>query len=86
MRVRNTLQYVFEKHFEFDFEAVRRKTFEAAERQLTKIKGLSPFIRNFSLQAALGSHVVPVDQSMCNAIIWLGLVEPKSKPEAVSTF
>jgi endonuclease-3 len=84
MRVRNTLQYVFEKHFEFDFEAIRRKTFEAAERQLAKIKGLSPFVRNYSLQAALGSHVVPLDQSMCNAVIWLGLVEPESTPDSAA--
>lgn len=84
MRIRNTLQYVFEKHFEFDFEAIRRKTFEAAERQLAKIKGLSPFVRNYSLQAALGSHVVPLDQSMCNAVIWLGLVEPKATPDSAA--
>ncbi|MBT4864292.1 MAG: hypothetical protein HON53_04115 [Planctomycetaceae bacterium] len=84
MRIRNTLQYVFEKHFEFDFEAIRRKTFDAADRQLGKIKGLSPFIRSFSLQAALGSHVVPVDQTMCNAAIWLGLVEPDATPKAAS--
>ena len=84
MRIRNTLQYVFEKHFEFDFEAIRRKTFDAAERQLGKIKGLSPFVRTFALQAALGSHVVPVDQTMCNAAIWLGLVRPDSTPKAAS--
>jgi endonuclease-3 len=84
MRVRNTLQYVFEKHFEFDFEAIRRKTFDAADRQLGKIKGLSPFVRTFALQAALGSHVVPVDQAMCNAAIWLGLVQPDVTPKAAS--
>ena len=84
MRIRNTLQYVFEKHFEFDFEAIRRKTFDAADRQLGKIKGLSPFIRSYSLQAALGSHVVPIDQTMCNAAIWLGLVESNATPKAAS--
>ncbi|MCH7990573.1 MAG: hypothetical protein IID46_15640, partial [Planctomycetes bacterium] len=77
MRIRSTLQYVFEKHYEFDFETIRRKTFDSAERQLGKIKGLSPFVRAYTLQVALGSHIVPIDQSMCHAAIWLGLVEPK---------
>lgn len=84
LRIRSTLQYVFEKHFDFDFEVIRRKTFESAERQLAKIKGLSPFVRAYTLQVALGSHVIPVDQAMCNAAIWLGLVEPDATPASAS--
>ena len=70
-RVRNILQYVFEKHFEFAFEGLRRKTLELATKQLFKIRDLSPFVRNFALQNALETHVVPVDRLMTNASIWL---------------
>jgi endonuclease III len=84
MRIRSTLQFVFEKHFEFDFEPIRRKTLDAAERQLAKIKGLSSFVRLYALQTALGSHVVPLDQSMCNAVVWLGLVEADATPETAA--
>jgi hypothetical protein len=80
-RVRNILQYVFEKHFEFAFEGLRRKTLELATKQLFKIRDLSPFVRNFALQTALETHVVPVDRSMTNASIWLGLVAPGESPE-----
>jgi endonuclease III len=81
LRLRNTLQYVFEKHFAFDFEILRRKTLDLAGKQLARIKSLSPFIRDYTLQATLGSHLLPIDESMCRAGIWLGLIEPGSTPE-----
>jgi hypothetical protein len=80
-RVRNILQYVFEKHFEFAFEGLRRKTLELATKQLFKIRDLSPFVRNYALQTALETHVVPVDRLMTNASIWLGLVPAGESPE-----
>jgi hypothetical protein len=80
-RVRNVLHYVFEKNFEFAFESLRRKTVELATKQLFKIRDLSPFDRNYTLQSALGTHVVPVDRMMTNAAIWLGLAAPGETPE-----
>ena len=80
-RVRNVLQYVFEKHFEFAFESLRRKTLELATKQLFKIRDLTPFDRNYTLQSALGTHVVPADRLMTNAAIWVGLVAPGETPE-----
>lgn len=80
-RVRNILQYVFEKHFEFALEGLRRKTLELATKQLFKIRDLSPFVRNFALQTVLETHVVPVDRLMTNAAIWLGFVPAGESPE-----
>jgi endonuclease III len=80
-RVRNVLQHVFEKHFEFAFESLRRKTLELATKQLFKIRDLSPFDRNYTLQTALGTHVIPVDHLMTNAAIWLGLAARGETPE-----
>ncbi len=80
-RVRAVLQYVFEKHFEFAFETLRRKTLELATKQLIRIKELSPFVRNYTLHAALGSHIVPVDRRMTNASIWLGLIPSGENPQ-----
>ncbi len=80
-RVRNVLHYVFEKNFEFAFEGLRRKTLELATKQLFKIRDLSPFDRNYTLQSALGTHVVPADRLMTNAAIWMGLSPPGETPE-----
>jgi endonuclease-3 len=80
-RVRNVLQHIFEKHFEFAFEGLRRKTLDIAVKHLSRIRDLSPFVRNYTLQSALGAHVVPVDRSMTKAAIWLGLVGADETPE-----
>lgn len=75
LRVRSLLHHVFEKHFEFDLEFLRRKTLEQATKQLAKIRDLSPFVRLYTLQICLGTHLVPVDERMHNVALFLGLVE-----------
>lgn len=75
-RVRAILQYVFEINFDFDFESLRRKTLELAEKQLQKIRFLSSFIQLHTLQKSLGTHTVPVDDRIHDTAIWLGLVAP----------
>ena len=82
--VRNVLRYIFEKNYEFTFENLRKKTLEQAIKQLGRIKDVSPFVRTYILQVGLGSHVVPADDAMCRAAVWLGLVEPGLGAEAAS--
>ena len=83
--IRSVLQYIFEKHFEFDFELLRRKTLDQAAKQLKRIRDLSHFVRTYSLQTILGSHVIPMDDVLCDASVWLGLVEPGSSTEDASS-
>lgn len=82
--VRSILQYVFEDQFEFDLEAVRKKTQEQAAKKISKIRGISPFVRNFVQQVSLGAHLVPLDDRMTAAVIWLGLVDPGTSTEAAA--
>ncbi len=77
-RVRGILHYVFDYQYSYDFDAIRRKTMELAQKQLTKIKYLTPFARNWLLQTTLGNHVVPADGHMIRCSVWLGLVPPGS--------
>ncbi|MBS0202242.1 MAG: hypothetical protein JSS49_05025 [Planctomycetes bacterium] len=79
--VRSVLQYVFEKSFAFEFESLRKKTLELAQKQLAKIKHLSNFVRNYTLQSVIGAHQIPIDDSMARALIWLGLVPPNQDGE-----
>ncbi|MCA9074516.1 MAG: hypothetical protein KDA93_05750 [Planctomycetaceae bacterium] len=81
LRVRDTLQYVFEKYYVFDFEPLRRKTMDAAVKQLAKIKCLSPFVQLYTLQHSLGAHVVPMDETLCEVIAWLGLIPQGLPPD-----
>jgi endonuclease-3 len=79
--VRSVLQYVFEKSFAFEFEGLRKKTLELAQKQLAKIKNLSSFVRGYTLHTVIGAHQIPVDESSARALVWLGLVPPNQDPE-----
>lgn len=79
--VRSVLQYVFEKSFAFEFESLRKKTLELAQKQLAKIKQLSGFVRNYTLQSVIGAHQLPIDESMARSLVWLGLVPPNQDAE-----
>lgn len=82
--VRSVLQYVFEKSFAFEFESLRKKTLELAQKQLGKIKNLSNFVRNYTLQSVIGAHQIPVDESMSRALVWLGLVPPRQDSDQMA--
>ena len=81
LRIRDLLQFVFEKQYSFEFEVLRRKTLEQAGKQLARIRHLTPFIRSYTLQTVLGAHVVPLDDQLLSAAIWLGLIEPGTTVE-----
>lgn len=74
MRVRYLLYYVFDHQFSYDFDGIKKKSFDLANKQVSKIKHLTPFCRNYLLQKCLSSHVVPVDEKMVRTAIWLGLI------------
>ncbi len=75
LQVRGTLQYIFQKSFDFDFETLRRKTLEQGLRQLSRVKDLSSFVRLFTLQNILGGHIVPLDTITRNVSVWFGFLE-----------
>ncbi|MEZ6050501.1 MAG: hypothetical protein R3C02_03795 [Planctomycetaceae bacterium] len=81
LRIRDTLQYVFEKYYVFDFEPLRRKTMDAAVKQLSKIKCLSSFVQLYTLQNSLGAHVMPIDATVCRVVAWLGLIPQDMPPD-----
>lgn len=83
-RARAVLQYVFEKSFTFELEGLRKKTLEIAAKQLAKIRHLTPFVRAFTLQQAIGAHQIPLDDASLRVLVWLGLASPGQSVEEVS--
>jgi endonuclease-3 len=84
LRIREALQFTFEKYYNFDLEPLKRKTMDLAEKQLAKVAYLTPFARNYVLQHSLGSHVIPVDDETRAVIQWLGLADPKADNAAAA--
>lgn len=84
LRIREALQFTFEKHYSFELDSIKRKTIDVAEKTLGKIAYLTPFARDYVLQHSLGSHVVPIDDVTREAVQWLGLAPYGMTNEAVS--
>ncbi len=82
-RARSVLQYVFEKSFNFELESLKKKTLELAAKQLGKIRHLSPFIRTFTLQQAVGAHLLPIDDAAARLLVWLGLATADQSSEDI---
>lgn len=74
-RMRAVLQFVFEKSFTFEFESLKKKTLELAVKQLARLKHATPFIRSYTLQSAVGAHILPIDDSMKRLLVWMGLAD-----------
>lgn len=84
LRIRDVLQTVFEGTYQFDLEHLKRKTQEAALKELNRFRHISPFMKLHVIQHNLGSHVVALDETMLNALIWLGQVDPETSIEQAS--
>lgn len=73
LRVREVLQFVFEKYYAFDLEVLKRKTQDAANKELMTIPHLSTFMRDYTVQHGLGAHVLPIDGTMARVLKWMNL-------------
>ncbi len=84
LRIRDALQTVFETHYRFDLEHLKRKTHEQALKELGTLRHSTPFMRMFVVQHCLGGHLLPIDGTSLEALIWLGLVEPETQLEVAA--
>jgi endonuclease-3 len=80
-RVISVLKFIFDKTYSFEFEGLRKKTLDLATKQLSKIKELSQFVRDYTLHEVTGAHLIAVDGCMARFLAWLGLALPNQSAE-----
>ena len=89
-RIRALLYYVFDHEYSYNFDSIKKKPLELVQKQLSKIKHMTPFLRNYLLQLAMGTHVIPCDDRMVDFIVYLGLLPYGANPDdaavALKTF
>ena len=83
-RIREGLQHVFEEAFKFDLEPLRKKTQDSVTDDLKKVPFTTPFMRLYTLQAGLDSHVVPLDGHGLALMRWVGLIDKDTDADAAS--
>lgn len=73
-RLKRVLQSVFETHYSFDLEPLRKQNIGQAVKQIEKYNGATPFIVAYVTQNALGGHSIPVNQGLLQAMLTVGVV------------
>ena len=74
-RIVEILQYSFDQFYSFELDALKKKTPEQLEKIVNKFSSFSPFMKASTLQLLVGSHTVPLDQSLHNICRFTGLVD-----------
>ncbi len=72
-RVKKVLQSIFETTYSFELDSLRRQSLSQAEESLRKLDGTTSFTVAYTLQSALGGHVIPLDRSTLAVLKVLGL-------------
>ena len=78
LRIREMLQHTFEKYYRFDLDELKRKPVEQVEKQISKFKHITPFMKLFLIQNCLGAHAVPIDDKSRDLLAFLGVIEPQA--------
>jgi endonuclease-3 len=75
--IKHTLHSVFEAIYDFDLEPLKKQNLGAAVKQLQGYRGTTPFTINYTVQAVLGGHAIPVSRTGMEIMRILGLVTEK---------
>ncbi len=74
MRVKNSLQGIFETHYSFDLEFLVKQNQGKSIKDLEKYKGSSPFIVAYVVQNSLGGHAIGVDKNSLEVLHLMGIL------------
>lgn len=75
LRIKQPLQSLFESTYSFDLEGLRKLTINQALERIDKIKGVTPFMRSYVVQHALGGHTIPLDDAALAVLFVAGLAD-----------
>ena len=73
-RLKRVLQSVFETHYTFDLEPMKKQNIGQAVKTLEKYNGSTPFIVAYVTQNALGGHAIPVNQGLLDSMRIVGVI------------
>jgi endonuclease-3 len=73
-RLKRVLQSVFESHYSFDLEPLKKQNIGAAVKQIEKYNGSSLFVVAYVTQQALGGHSIPTNQGLLESLRIVGVI------------
>lgn len=72
-RLKNALQSVFETHYSFDIDFLRKQNIGKSVKELEKFKGATRHVISYLTQNALGGHAIGVDEAALRTMAVLGI-------------
>ena len=73
-RLRYCLHHVFESHYAFDIEDLKKLTIGKAVKRLKGYQGVTPFGVSYVVQRGLEGHDIPLNRSALRAFTILGII------------
>ncbi len=74
VRLKRTLQAIFETRYSFDMEEMRKMNQGKAVAELEKFPGITHFMASYVTQHAFGGHTIPVSGSIMQILLMCGIV------------
>lgn len=81
--LKRALHSVFEAHYSFDIEPLKKQNIGKAEEQLRKYQGASPFMISYTIQHGLDGHAIPIDRAAMELMMILNVVTPAEAEKGV---
>lgn len=72
--LKRALQAVFESHFDFDIEYLRKQNLGKSEKDLEKYASANPFLIRYVAQHGLAGHSIPCGRSELEVLMIAGLI------------
>lgn len=73
-RLKRVLQSVFETHYSFDLEPMRKQNIGQTVKQMEKYNGTTKYIVSFVTQNALGGHAIPINRGLLESMRVVGVI------------
>ena len=74
VRLKRVLQSVFETHYTFDLEPLKKQNIGQTVKQLEKYNGTTKFTVAFVTQNALGGHSIPINLGLLESMRVVGVI------------
>jgi endonuclease-3 len=73
-RLKRVLQSVFETHYSFDLEALKKQNIGQSAKALSEYHGTTPFLVSYVTQNSLSGHSIPVNQGLLESMRIIGVI------------
>lgn len=77
LNLKNTLQSIFEAHFTFDIDHLRKQNLGKTVAMLESYKGTTPFTISYATQKSLGGHSIPLGKGGMDIMYIVGAISEK---------